>query len=113
MGISPLRSIHQDPSGNEELDSLVEISRRLRQFRADRKWERFHTPRNLAISLAVEAGELLEHFQWSDLQTGPEENLQHHEVVSELADVVIYAVQLADSLNVSIGHAVQAKIQVN
>jgi dCTP diphosphatase len=94
--------------------SLEEIAARLRDFRQARDWQRFHTPRNLAMSIAVECGELLEHFQWVD-----DEDLAAHlaareeDVAEELADVAIYLVQLADTIGVSLSEAIEHKIERN
>ncbi len=77
--------------------TIDDLTLELRRFAADRDWERFHTPKNLAISLAVEAGELLEHFQW-----GTDEEILEAAtpdggaaVAEELADVLIYLVRSA------------------
>ena len=94
--------------------SLDEIALRLRSFREAREWERFHTPRNLAMSIVVECGELLEHFQWRD-DDELEAHLAEHEgdVAEELADVAIYLVQLADTIGVSLSAAIASKIDRN
>jgi dCTP diphosphatase len=95
-------------------DSLAAIAARLRDFRAARNWERFHTPRSLAVSIAVEAGELLEQFQWvGDAELDEHVKLHRDSIREELADVVIYAVQLADVLDVRIAEAVHDKIELN
>jgi len=95
-------------------DSLSTISAKLRAFRDARDWQRFHTPRNLALSIAVECGELLEHFQWVD-----DEELSAHlagredDVAEEIADVAIYVIQLADALGLSLSEVIAAKIERN
>lgn len=79
-------------------------------FRRDREWEQFHTPKNLAIGIAVEAAELLEHFQWTGegaiatSSTG----IRH-----ELADVAILLTYLAHDLGVDLDQAVREKLEVN
>jgi dCTP diphosphatase len=101
-----------DPAGDE--DSLGAIAARLRDFRDARDWARFHTPKNLAISIAVECGELLEHFQWLDDEQGSAElKAKGAQVAEELADVAIYVIQLADTLNIPLGDAITAKIDEN
>jgi dCTP diphosphatase len=95
-------------------DSLEAIAAKLRVFRDDRDWQRFHTPRNLAISLAVECGELLEHFQWvGDADLAEHLTERKDQVAEELADVAIYAIQLADSLELSLSEAIATKIECN
>lgn len=68
---------------------------RIRQFNQDRDWEQFHTPENLAKSICIEAGELLECFQWND-------EFDQNAVEEELADVMTYCIDLADALQVDI-----------
>jgi NTP pyrophosphatase (non-canonical NTP hydrolase) len=96
--------------------TLDDLAAELRRFAAERDWERFHTPKNLAISLAVEIGELLEHVQWgSDAEiaalAGSAEG--RAAVAEELADVLIYLVRLADVLDVDLLEAATAKIAAN
>lgn len=79
----------------------------IRKFISDRNWDQFHTPGNLARSVSIEAGELLECFQWDD----NEYDLQH--VKEELADVMIYCQQLADKLGVDDDEIVLEKMVMN
>ena len=81
------------------------------KFRDDRNWKQFHNPKDLAISLSLEAAELLECFQWSGKDT--EVAGKTAAMKEELSDVVIYALLLADRLGVDIDTAVREKIQVN
>ena len=76
---------------------------RIRKFSADRNWDQFHTPENLAKSIAIEAGELLECYQWSD-----EADLEH--VKQELADVIVYCQNMLDALGLDEDEIVNAKI---
>jgi NTP pyrophosphatase (non-canonical NTP hydrolase) len=95
-------------------DSITAFAERLRKFRDERDWQRFHTPRNLAVSIAIETGELLEHFQWVDdetIRTTLEE--QRDAIGQELADVAIYLIQLADVIGISLGKEIDSKIEVN
>ena len=77
-------------------------------FRHERDWEQFHNPKDLAISISLEAAELLECFQWSGATT--DVPARHQEMYDELADVLIYCIYLADELGVSIPEAISAKI---
>lgn len=96
--------------------ALEDLAGELRRFAADRDWDRFHTPKNLAISLAVEVGELLENVQWgSDAEIAerlgsPDGRTAMEE---ELADVLIYLVRLADLLDIDLLEAASAKIKAN
>ena len=93
---------------------LMELRDRLRAFAAERDWDQFHTPKNLASALAVEAGELLEHFQWLTEQQSCELASEVKAKVSEeLADVLGYVIRLADKLDVDLIDATRRKIEGN
>ncbi len=83
-----------------------EVKLEVKKFTEDRNWDQFHTPENLAKSISIEAGELLECFQWS-----PE--FDEQAVKEELADVMNYCIQLADKLGISIEDAIVEKIRKN
>jgi len=86
----------------------------LRKFAAERDWDQFHSPKNLAIALSVEASELLEHFQWlTEAQSSALAPGKRDEVRDELADVLLYLVRLADKLDVDLVDAAQKKIAKN
>ena len=88
-------------------DSLYEITERLRQFNTDRNWPRYHTPTNLAKSVAIEAAELLEEYQWSDQPKDPDN------VPEEIADVMIYCLMMCDSLQLDPIEIINNKIAKN
>lgn len=95
-------------------DLLDELRMALRRFAAEREWERFHSPKNLASALVVEAGELLEPFQWlteDESRRLPAAGLEH--VGEEMADVLLYLVRLADVLGVDLRAAALRKIAIN
>ena len=96
--------------------TLADLRRRVAEFIAARDWEQFHTPKNLSASIAIEAAELLEHFQWLTEQQAAaamqdEEKLAA--VVDEMADVVIYVLSLANALGVDVSQAVLGKLERN
>jgi NTP pyrophosphatase (non-canonical NTP hydrolase) len=96
--------------------TLADLRRRIAEFIAARDWEQFHTPKNLSASIAIEAAELLEHFQWlTDEQaasaTQNEEKLVA--VADEMADVIIYTLSLANALDVDVSEAVLGKLERN
>lgn len=100
--------------GHRDESTLDRLRDRLRAFAAARDWNQFHSPKNLAIALSVEAGELLEHFQWisdNDSLTLPPSKLG--EIEEEMADVLLYLIRLADMLNVELVHAADKKIEAN
>jgi NTP pyrophosphatase (non-canonical NTP hydrolase) len=95
-------------------DSLTELRDLTRRFARDRDWEQFHTPKNLAMALSVEVAELAEHYQW--LPTGAESELSDASrtgIRHELADVLLYLVQLADKHGVDLHAAALEKMQLN
>lgn len=93
---------------------LEDLRDRLRLFAAERDWEQFHSPKNLASALIVEAGELLEIFQWLSqkdsrrLSAGRKDKARE-----ELADVLLYLVRLADKLDIDLAEAARLKIDAN
>jgi NTP pyrophosphatase (non-canonical NTP hydrolase) len=95
-------------------DSLEDLREKLAQFAAERDWDRFHNPKNLAMALAGEVGELVEHFQWltfdeaQDLPPGTRE-----EVALEAADVLLYLVRLCDKAGIDLSAAAHRKLAVN
>ncbi len=97
-----------------QADALTELRERLREFASARDWAQFHSPKNLAIALSVEAAELLEHFQWVTEEASqrlPAAELA--QVREELADVLLYLVRLADRLGVDLIAAANDKIELN
>ena len=103
------------PSGGDPVsDTLRELRDALRAFAAERDWDQFHSPRNLAAALSVEAAELLEPFQWlTDEQSRTLSPETRAAVEQELADVLLYLVRLADKLDVDLPAAARAKIAQN
>lgn len=95
-------------------DSLHALAQRLEQFAAARDWKQFHSPKNLASALVVEAGELLEHFQWlTEAQSLQLDAVKREEVAAELADVLLYLIQLSSALGVDLVDAAHRKVDVN
>ncbi|WP_448874360.1 nucleotide pyrophosphohydrolase [Desulfobulbus propionicus] len=94
--------------------SLEELALELRRFADERGWNHYHTPKNLASALIVEAAELLEHFQW--LSQEQSRNLSpavKTEVAHEIADVLIYLTRLADRLGIDMLAAASEKMALN
>lgn len=86
----------------------------LRQFAEERDWAQFHSPKNLAVSLSIEAAEVLEHFQWlTDEQSRQLDEAQRAEVAHEIADVLLYLLQLSDKLGIDPLAAAQEKLALN
>ena len=85
---------------------MNEVKEQIKQFNEERDWDQFHSPENLAKSISIEAGELLECFQWDN-------NFDKDEVCEELADVVNYCILLADKLDVELEDITLAKLEKN
>jgi len=97
-----------------EWPELKKFQKEFRDFVAEREWDQFHTPKNLAMALSGEVGELLEHFQWLTAdESGDLPDETRDKVEQEIADVQIYLAALADRLGIDIGPAVAAKMALN
>ena len=97
------------PAGN-----LDELTAAVRAFAQERDWDQFHAPKNLAMGVAIEAGELLEEFHWLSAEQSLELPAEKLEAVRhEMADVLLYLVRLADKLGVDLIAAAADKIAIN
>lgn len=83
---------------------MLNVKEKVLEFTRERDWDQFHSPENLAKSIVIEAGELLECFQWDN-------EFNHEEVCDELADVVNYCILMADKLNVDLDEIVLSKLE--
>lgn len=107
-------------SGRENVSPMTNpldiptLQQALRQFAAERDWDQFHSPKNLAMALSVEAAELVEIFQWlTEAQSADPDDATRAAAAEEIADVQIYLVRLADRLGIDIARAVDEKLAVN
>jgi len=99
---------------NTPVDVLIALRDELRRFAADRDWDQFHSPKNLASALSVEAAELLEPFQWlTEEQSRHLTKEQSEAVREEMADVLLYLIRLADKLDIDLVAAASDKIVRN
>jgi NTP pyrophosphatase (non-canonical NTP hydrolase) len=89
--------------------TLTTLRDALRRFADERDWNQYHSPKNLAISVSLEAAELLEHFQW----TGEAAPGAKQEIAHEMADVLLYLVRLADRLDIDLLEAAARKMELN
>ena len=95
-------------------DALTDLRDAMRRFAAERDWDRFHTPKNLAMALSGEAGELIEHFQWLTAEESASLPAPvREEVALEMADVLLYLVRLGDVLGIDLAEAARRKIAIN
>jgi NTP pyrophosphatase (non-canonical NTP hydrolase) len=97
-----------------KIDSLETLRLRLAEFAAARDWDQFHSPKNLAMALAAESGELLEHFQWlTEAESVALSEETRAEVALEIADVLLFLVRLADRLQIDPLEAAAKKLALN
>ena len=90
------------------MEDLIE---EVNKFRDERNWRQYHNPKDLSLSLSLEASELLENFQWISAEEGAEKNRQNIE--EELADVFIYGLMMADDLGIDMEEAILRKLEKN
>jgi dCTP diphosphatase len=95
-------------------DSLVELRQKIDAFVNERDWAQFHSPKNLAMAMIVEAAELVEHFQWDTIQESYELSPEkRQEVAHELADTFVYLLRLAEVTGIDLIKAANEKIALN
>ena len=100
----------------DEQTTVGDLREAVRRFIAARNWEVYHTPKNLAMSIAIEAAEIMEHFQWGTVEEGKElvkDADKKAEVADELADVMIYCLSFANSAEIDVSEAILKKLARN
>ncbi len=96
--------------------AFTDLAKRLREFAQDRDWDQFHSPKNLAISISVEAAELLELFQWSRGKDGwdcLDDDSIRARSAEELADILLYVIRFADKAGIDLERAALHKLERN
>lgn len=96
------------------MSEIKAITEKIKKFRDDRDWMQFHDPKNMAVSIILEASELLEHFQWKtteEVEKYAREN--HDEIKDEIADIALYLFELADNLGINLFEAMEEKLSKN
>ncbi|RYD82194.1 MAG: nucleotide pyrophosphohydrolase [Verrucomicrobiaceae bacterium] len=94
--------------------TIEELTAEIREFRDARDWMQFHAPKEMAVAIAAEAGELLQHFVWqSPEQSEQRARVRREEIASEMADVAMLLFEMADNLGISLGEAMRAKLARN
>lgn len=95
-------------------DSIAELTARIQAFADARDWRQFHNPKDMAVAIAAEAGELMQHFVWQqEVQIESRVAAHRNEIASEIADVAILLFELADNLGLCLGEIMTAKIDRN
>jgi len=98
------------------MSEIEELKKEIRAFADARNWEQFHTPKNLSMAVAGEAGELVAEFQWLTAEESMRSNMPTEKLIDvelEIADVAIYLIRLADVLGVDVAEVVRKKIAIN
>jgi NTP pyrophosphatase (non-canonical NTP hydrolase) len=98
------------------MDDIQRLAAEIKKFADARDWELFHTPKNLSMAVAGEAGELVAEFQWLTAEQSTRSNMSQEKLTDvelEIADVAIYLIRLADVLGVDISEAVRKKLAIN
>lgn len=101
---------------NDASTTIADLRRMIDRFISDRDWHQFHDPKNLSASIAIEAAELMEHFQWlrsHELNAAIREPLLRHAVVEEIADVLAYLLSFASAMNIDLTLALTEKLKKN
>lgn len=101
---------------SDQTTTIAELRTLIREFVEERDWRQFHAPKNLAMSIAIEAAELMEHFQWIDMETSrglPADPVRLTAVGEELADVLAYGLALANELGLDVADAIRDKMAKN
>jgi len=100
----------------DKTTTLADLKDVVARFIAERDWRRFHDPKNLSMSIAIEAAELMEHFQWlrtDDLPAWPADPADRERVADEMADVLAFLLSLANVLDVDLASALRMKMEKN
>jgi len=96
------------------MSDVKQIIEKIKKFRDERDWMQFHDPKNMAVSIILEASELLEHFQWKTIEEVEEYARQNQdEIQDEIADIALYLFEMADNLNIDLIKAMEKKLAKN
>jgi NTP pyrophosphatase (non-canonical NTP hydrolase) len=101
-------------SGETARVTIEQITFEIRAFRDERHWKQFHNPKEMAVAIAVEAGELLEHFTWKTAEQSEQcVKEKRGQIAEEMADVAILLFEMADNVGVNLTEAIRAKLAKN
>src|SRR5215207_8421036 len=109
-------SLPIDDPMSDSTTTVAELRQIIRQFVDERDWRQFHAPKNISMALAIEAAELMEHFQWIDAEASrqlPGDAEKLAAIAEELADVIGYSFALANELGIDVADAIRAKMVKN
>lgn len=100
----------------EEKYTITVLCKEMKKFVAERNWDQYHTPKNLAMSITIEAAELMEHFQWLNNEQSIEllkNSYERSKVVDELADIFLYCLSFVNILDIDMSSAILDKLERN
>ncbi len=96
------------------MHEIKRLTEKIKQFRDERDWMQFHNHKDMALSLVLEASEVLEHFQWkSQAEVSAHGEKCRNEISEEIADVAMYLFELADNLDINLTEAIEKKLEIN
>jgi len=96
------------------MSDIAQITEKIKKFRDERDWMQFHDPKNMAVSIILEASELLEHFQWKTTEEVEKYAIKNQaEIQDEIADIALYLFELADNLGINLVEAMEKKLEKN
>ena len=101
---------------NDQTTTVSDLRQMVKRFVDDREWEQFHAPKNVSMALAIEAAELMEHFQWLSTEESRQidaDPAKREAVGEELADIICYALALANTLDLDVSETLRAKMKKN
>jgi len=103
-----------DEIKQDDATTVGDLRETVRQFVEERDWKQFHSPKNLSMALSIEAAELMEHFQWISPEDSRElDDAAKHDAAEELADVLCYALAMANEMDIDLASTLQAKMIKN
>ena len=108
--------VTENRTTNDSTTTLGHLKQMIQQFVDERDWNQFHSPKNLSMSMAIEAAELMEHFQWISMEESRaaiKDADKLNDVGEEIADVLCYAIAMCNQLNVDIATVVADKMEKN
>jgi NTP pyrophosphatase (non-canonical NTP hydrolase) len=103
-------------SNSDSQTTVAELKTKILSFARERDWEQFHAPKNLAMALAADAGELMEHFLWETSENSKvivNDSNKRVKISEELADVIIYALEFANMANLDVAESIERKMALN
>ncbi len=98
---------------NDQTTTIEDLKRLLQEFVGERNWQKYHTAKNLSMSIAIEAAELMEHFQWLNEAEASAASFDLQEVADELSDVACYVISMANALDLDLASSIHAKMVKN